>query len=118
LRFDGSYLFHVKAHSRDFRLKRPRLWKMSGWVTSSKSRMKREMDRSKSRDKYLITFGCQKIKVKPAVFSRVVLNETSQNNSQLLEGGGAPNSSQFQAKAAGAAEVSKRVPEDYPCRFP
>ena len=25
---------------------------------------------------------------------------------------------QFQAKAAGAAEVSKRVPEDYPCRFP
>ncbi|MBE0671864.1 MAG: hypothetical protein IH588_14855 [Anaerolineales bacterium] len=54
------------------------------------------------------------IKVKPAFFSRVFLNETSQNNSQLLEGGGAPNSSQFQAKAASAAEVFKRVPVNHP----
>lgn len=60
----------------------------------------------------------KKIKVKPAVFSRVFLNETSQNNSQLLEGGGAPNSSQFQAKAAGAAEVSKRAPVNHPCGLP
>lgn len=49
--------------------------------------------------------------MKPAVFSSIFLNETSQNNSQLLEGGGAPNSSQFQAKAASAAEVSKK---EYP----
>jgi len=56
--------------------------------------------------------------VKPAVFSRDFLNETSQNNSQLLEGGGAPNSSQFQAKAASAAEVFKRVPVYDPCGFP
>jgi hypothetical protein len=56
--------------------------------------------------------------VKPTVFSKDILNETSQNISQLLEGGGAPNSSQFQAKAASAAEVFKRVPEDDPCGFP
>jgi hypothetical protein len=49
--------------------------------------------------------------VKPSVFSSFFLNETSQSNSQLLEGGGAPNSSQFQAKAAGAAEVSYK---EYP----
>jgi hypothetical protein len=50
----------------------------------------------------------EKIKVKPSVFSSFVLRKTSQSNSQLLEGGGAPNSSQFRAKAAGAAEVSKK----------
>jgi len=81
-------------------------------------RKEANVDRSKSRDRAFVTFGCRTIKVKPSVFSRVFLNETSQINSQLLEGGGAPNSSQFRAKAASAAEVSKRVPEDHPCGFP
>ena len=79
---------------------------MSGWVTSSKSKLEAGRWVVKIAWRFPVTFGNRFSKVKPNIFSKVFLKETSQSNSQILEGGIAPNSSQFQAKAASAAEVS------------